>query len=122
MASEKKRFHAVAAEFDLSMPQVSAIRHLEPGVPSPMRGLAERLMCDNSNVTGIVDRLEARGLVERQSAAHDRRVKHLVLTVEGVRLRDAICNRMDTPPEALEQLSPAQQEALRDIFRCACGC
>jgi DNA-binding MarR family transcriptional regulator len=122
MQNEKKRIHAAAAEFDLSMPQVWAIKHLEPGQPAPMRGLAERLMCDNSNVTGIVDRLEARGLVARTPADHDRRVKHLVLTEQGEQVRAAICARVDTPPEAFDQLSPEEQRTLRDIFRRACGC
>jgi DNA-binding MarR family transcriptional regulator len=122
MQSEKKRFHAAAAEFDLSMPQVMALRSLERETPAPMRWLAERLMCDNSNVTGIVDRLEARGLVERTSASHDRRVKHLVLTPEGDRVRRAICARVDTPPQSFDGLSREDQEVLRDIFRRICGC
>jgi DNA-binding MarR family transcriptional regulator len=122
MQREKRRVHAAASEFELSMPQVFALRHLEPGQPAPMRGLAERMVCDNSNVTGIVDRLEARGLVARAPAEHDRRVKHLVLTEKGELVREALCARIDTPPEALEQLSPEDQRALRDIFRRACGC
>lgn len=120
MQTEKKRVHAAAAEFELSMPQVWALKHLEPGQPAPMRGLAERLMCDNSNVTGIVDRLEARGLVARTPAEHDRRVKHLVLTEQGEQVRSAICSRVDTPPEAFEQLSPEEQRTLRDLFRRCC--
>jgi DNA-binding MarR family transcriptional regulator len=122
MQNEKRRFHAAAAEFDLSMPQVMAMRSLEPGEPAPMRWLAERLMCDNSNVTGIVDRLEARGLVARTPATHDRRVKHLVLTPEGERVRRALCARIDTPPQAFDGLPAADLEALRDIFRRVCGC
>ncbi len=122
MQNEKKRFHATAAEFELSMPQVMALRSLEPGTPAPMRFLAERLMCDNSNVTGIVDRLEGRGLVARTAASHDRRVKHLVLTPEGERVRQAICARIDTPPQAFDELSTEDQRVLRDIFRRVCGC
>jgi DNA-binding MarR family transcriptional regulator len=103
------------------MPQVMALRSLEPDTPAPMRWLAERLMCDNSNVTGIVDRLEGRGLVERTPASHDRRVKHLVLTPEGERIRHAICARIDTPPPAFSALPAEDQQALRDIFRRVCG-
>jgi DNA-binding MarR family transcriptional regulator len=51
--------------------------------PCPMRAIADRLHCDASNVTGIIDRLEARGLVERQSAPADRRVKQVVRTPSG---------------------------------------
>ncbi|MDP9224300.1 MAG: MarR family transcriptional regulator, partial [Actinomycetota bacterium] len=67
-----------AAEFDLSHPQALALLRLEQ--PRPMRDLAERLRCDASNITGIVDRLETRGLVKRQVDGADRRVKNLVLT------------------------------------------
>ena len=41
-----------------------------------MHEIATRLACDNSNVTGIVDRLEARGLVTRRPGEQDRRVKY----------------------------------------------
>ena len=60
------RVMAVAAEFDLAPMQMLALKHLEPGVELPMSALAEPLHCDASNVTGIVDRLEARGLIERR--------------------------------------------------------
>src|SRR5688500_13809702 len=41
----------------------------------PMRRIARTLRCEPSNVTGIVDRLEARGLVDRRPVPTDRRVK-----------------------------------------------
>ena len=65
----KRRFMAIASEFELSPPQVMALRQLDPDEPKPMSELALALRCDNSNVTGIVDRLEDRGLVERRPAA-----------------------------------------------------
>src|SRR3954453_22636440 len=71
--ASRRGFLAVASEFDLSPPQVRALGVLDPDRPVPMSELAGALHCDNSNVTGIVDRLEDRGLVERRSAAHDRR-------------------------------------------------
>ena len=51
----------------------------------PMHEIASLLACDSSNVTGIVDRLEARGLVTRRTAERDRRVKHIVPTPAGSR-------------------------------------
>ena len=56
-------FFAACADAGLSPPQVMALRLLEPGVPTPMSDLASLMHCDNSNVTGIVDRLEDRVLV-----------------------------------------------------------
>src|SRR6185436_688436 len=76
----KQRFMAIASEFELSPPQVMALRQLDPDQPKPMSELAIALRCDNSTVTGIVDRLEDRGLVERQPAERDRRVKMLTIT------------------------------------------
>src|SRR3954471_21476722 len=65
------------AELGLSFAQAHALRVPGPGRPMPMSSLAERLFCAASNVTGIAHRLEARGLVERESAEADRRVKAL---------------------------------------------
>src|SRR3954465_11309292 len=71
--SQRTRFLAIASEFELAPAQLGALKALDPGEPVPMRELALALACDNSNVTGIVDRLEARGLVERRAAPHARR-------------------------------------------------
>jgi len=81
-----------------------------------MSALAEALSCDASNVTGIVDRLEARGLIERKSADHDRRVKMLAVTPKGARLRGRLLARLHEPPESITALSRADQCALRDIL------
>jgi MarR family transcriptional regulator, organic hydroperoxide resistance regulator len=117
----KRRFMAIASEFDLSPPQVMALRQLDPDEPKPMSELAIALRCDNSNVTGIVDRLEDRGLVERRPGEHDRRVKMLMITERGAQVRAGLAARLDEPPEALANLSPEDQRALRDIMRRALG-
>src|SRR4029453_18615349 len=97
----KQRFMAIASEFELSPPQVMALRQLDPEQPKPMSELAIALRCDNSNVTGIVDRLEDRGLVEPQPAEHDRRVKMLSITPRGIEVRAGLSARLAEPPEPL---------------------
>ena len=119
--SQKGRFIAIAQEFDLTPMQMGAIRNLSPDRSVPMSELAGALHCDASNVTGIVDRLETHGLVERRGDDHDRRVKMLALTDEGLRVRAALAERMSQPPERLAALSAADQRALRDILRKARG-
>jgi DNA-binding MarR family transcriptional regulator len=105
------------AELGLSFPQALTLRFLEHDRPLPMSALAERLVCDASNVTGIADRPEARGLVERRSANGDRRVKVLALTPAGTELRERVVEIMSEPPAAIAALSAADQRTLRDILR-----
>ncbi len=114
---QRTRIGAAFAELGLTFAQAHALRLLDPDRPSPMNELAELLVCDASNVTGIADRLEARGLVERQSGGADRRVKTLALTPAGVELRARVFDLMSQPPEAIAALSADDQRTLRDILR-----
>jgi DNA-binding MarR family transcriptional regulator len=77
-----------------------------------MSELATMLGCDASNVTAIVDKLEAGGLVKRHSADRDRRVKALVMTEAGVGLQARIEERMEQPPPAIANLSVEDQQEL----------
>jgi DNA-binding MarR family transcriptional regulator len=114
--SQRGRVPSVAAEFELSPMQAHVLRLLEPGAPLPMRTLARKLCCDASNVTGIVDRLEERGLVRRDAAPGDRRIKMLVVTEDGASVRRRIVKRLSEAPEPISKLSPADQRALREIL------
>ena len=81
--ADKPRRMSTLNELGLAPMQSMALMQLRAGEPMTMSAMAHALMCDNSNVTGIVDRLEAQGLVERRPAEHDRRVKTLVITDKG---------------------------------------
>src|SRR5918996_1742562 len=116
MVANKQRLVAAGQEFELAPQQMIALRILGSG-PRKMSELANALFCDNSNVTGIVDRLEERGLVRREAAEGDRRVKLLVLTEEGERMRVEITKRMAEPPAPIASLSEKDQRALRDILK-----
>jgi len=85
--------------------------------PLPMRRLAQRLKCEPSNVTGIVDRLEARGLVERRPDPADRRVKLAVATEEGRRVARSLQDSLRFAREPLAGLSEQERIALRDALR-----
>src|SRR5580704_13074714 len=63
--AERRRFWVAASEFDLHPAQAGALMQLDEQGGLPMHEIASLLACDSSNVTGIVDRLEARGLVTR---------------------------------------------------------
>jgi DNA-binding MarR family transcriptional regulator len=119
MQSNKPRFMALAQELGLSPMQLHTLRILEPDVELPMSSLADKLFCDNSNVTGMADRLEARGLIERRPADYDRRVKLLVLTEEGERLRTILTRQFAQPPAEIADLPLEHKRALRDALRAA---
>jgi DNA-binding MarR family transcriptional regulator len=118
---QRQRAGAALGELDLTFAQAHMLRLLEPGKPLPMSALAERLVCDASNVTGLADRLEGRGLVRRESAEGDRRVKALTITPDGTKLRERVLEIMTEPPAAIAALSQADKRALRDILARAVG-
>jgi DNA-binding MarR family transcriptional regulator len=102
--------------------EAKALRYLATarGVPAggvPMRELAVILHCDASYVTGIVDRLEQRGLVQRRASLADRRVKALVLTVEGQQLSALVWERVIEKAPPVHGLVPSEQQALLGLLR-----
>lgn len=115
--TQRASLPALAAELELSPAQCQLLNQLEPGRPIPMGQLAGALSCDASNVTGLVDRLESRGLIERRPSEQDRRVKVLSLTPLGARLRAALLERMTAPPANLERLSAEERRALVKLLR-----
>jgi DNA-binding MarR family transcriptional regulator len=108
-------FIAIAQESGLRPAAFGALRVLDQ--PRTMSEIANFLRCDNSNVTGIVDGLEARGLAERTASPTDRRVKLIALTAEGRRLRARLMREARKPPAWVKSLSAADQRTLRDVLR-----
>ena len=109
------RYAVIAQDFGLHPAQAMVLQLLAE--PRPMGALAAAKHCDSSNITGIVDRLEERRLVERRADERDRRVKLIALTTEGERLRAELNHRLAEPPQALSDLSESDRRALREILR-----
>jgi DNA-binding MarR family transcriptional regulator len=84
----QRKLGMIATRHDLTAQQVMLLRSLEQ--PIAMSMLADAKGCDPSNVTGLVDRIARRGLVERLADPDDRRVRLLSLTPEGRRIRRSI--------------------------------
>ena len=113
--SQKPRMVSAFAELDLTMQSAHAVHIVPPGGMT-MRELADDLACDASNATGLVDRLEERGLMERRPDEKDRRVKRVFLTPAGRRLREKIETRFLRAPPAIAALSAADQKTLRELL------
>ncbi|MEO8267321.1 MAG: MarR family transcriptional regulator [Ilumatobacteraceae bacterium] len=108
-----KRMRAI----DLTPPQSIALRKLLDG-PLPMGSVAEVLSCDASTLTGIADRLEERGLIERRVDAGDRRVKLLALTATGRELVTSIDGPFTAEIPGFESLTEDERaELTRLLFR-----
>ncbi len=85
--------------------------------PMPMKDLAQCMDVDPSAVTLVADRLEELGLVERQPHPTDRRVKNLVLTDEGQRLKATIPDMLWSGPNTFSPLTDRQRTALIELVR-----
>ncbi len=116
----KHNIREVADEQGLSIAQLDVLRRLHHHGPSPMRRLAEQMNCEASNLTGLVDRLEMRGLVERRADPVDRRIRQLALTEEGEAVSHqtwvAVARRCP-----LNTLAPERRALLDDLLREALG-
>ncbi|MGW8875975.1 MarR family winged helix-turn-helix transcriptional regulator [Streptomyces mirabilis] len=104
-----------AAAHGLTYSQAKALNVLRQG-PAPMRALAGTLRCDASNMTGIIDRLEARGLVYREPSPTDRRVKNVVLSEDGAAAVSSIRDGMHGTHQALDSLSDAERSTLEGLL------
>ena len=107
----------LCAEFDLTPMQGRALHRLDPDRPLAMSALAEDLICDASNVTGIVDKLEGRGLIARQGAEHDRRIKMLLVTEKGRDVRDRLLARAAEPPPVVAEVPADARRKLAAVLR-----
>jgi DNA-binding MarR family transcriptional regulator len=119
LTSARDHFMTALAEMNLTPAQGFALHNLE--APLPMRQLAAEMGYDASHITGIVDKLEAQGLVERRPAPHDRRIKLLVTTAKGRDLRLRIQDEVFDRQPILDRLSARQRRELRDLLRRAVG-
>jgi DNA-binding MarR family transcriptional regulator len=108
-------FSELAAQYGLSAMQAKVLMQLTAD-GATMRALASQLQYDASNLTGVVDRLEAVGAVRRQPHPQDRRVKRVELTDEGRRLREAFWERLTSRSGPLGRLNTAELTRLRALL------
>ncbi|WP_069866333.1 MarR family winged helix-turn-helix transcriptional regulator [Streptomyces malaysiensis] len=116
VARYHEEYEEAAAQHSLTGAQARVLSLLAGG-PTPMRRLAQRLKCEPSNVTGIVDRLESRGLAERRLDPADRRVKLAAATEAGRATSERLRRSLDFAREPLAELSDEERTILRDLLK-----
>lgn len=110
-----KEYEQAAAGQELTSVQAKVLVALDE--PQPMHWIADKLGSERSNVTGIIDRLQARGLVERRPGEQDRRVKYIVKTEEGQRLAREFKDALQFAAEPLASLGAEDRRQLRDLLQ-----
>lgn len=109
-------FRRTAGAAALTPTEAVALLELEPDRPAAQRTLAEAMKVDPSNLSGVIDRLEGRGLVTRSPDAADRRVKILALTAAGRRVRSRMRRALDDADPLVALPAHDRAEMLR-MFR-----
>ena len=114
----ESRFEAALEPLGLSLAKLGALSRLvAAGEPLPLGTLAERCACVRSNITQLVDRLEAEGLVARADDPRDRRSIRAELTAEGRRRQAAGVRALeDAEKELLSRLPRAQRGSFLQLL------
>ncbi|WBB55587.1 MarR family transcriptional regulator [Verrucosispora sp. WMMD573] len=99
----------------LSAAQACLLEHLSRD-SRPMGELASELRCDASNVTQLVSRMEARGLVARVPDLEDRRIKRVSITPAGREVRRVVRGAFEFPAERLALLTDQEQRQLHGLL------
>jgi MarR family transcriptional regulator, organic hydroperoxide resistance regulator len=101
---------------ELTYAQAKLIWRLEAGDTPSLKEAARRCGVDPSNLSSVVDQLTERGLMTSRPAQHDKRVRIVRLTGEGVRMRRRLLACLAENP-AVGSLTPARQKQLLEILR-----
>ena len=101
---------------ELTYAQAKLIWRLNAGDTPSLKEAARRCGVDPSNLSGVVDQLIERRLMTSRAAQHDKRVRLVRLTGEGVRIRKRLLACLTENP-AVESLTAAQQKQLLEILR-----
>lgn len=117
MMRSKRQMFAASEVLGLTHVQAMLLITMKPDSVSSMNELAEKMGCDASNMTGLVDRLEANDYIERAADPDDRRVKKIKLSDHGCQCRKSLLSELHKA-EVLDlgRLTDKEVETLRSII------
>ncbi len=101
----------------LTQAQFQALRVIAKYGPTPMKTISDKMSVSAANITGIVDRLESKGLIERMARREDRRASIIELTPKGRRIQEEVAKKYARfVQKALQRFTPEEQETLRSLL------
>jgi len=106
---------SIAADFGLTGSDAMALLKLE--TPMTMKDLGLKMGCDPSFVTSVADALEKHGLARREPSQRDRRSKNIVLTPEGVQVRDRLYAEFAARAPWCTSLDTSERRCLLGLLR-----
>ncbi len=103
---------------DITIPQLDIMLCLDRTKGIPLSELAERLLVTGGNITGVIDRLEREGYVQRERDEKDRRIVRAKLTEKG----HEVCSHIlplyqEHLSQIINNLSPEEQRQLRYLLK-----
>lgn len=106
----------LSAKYGLTVPQYQLLTAAVARNDSTLGALSEQLNCSRGNVTGIVDRLERDGWLERERSAEDRRVITVKLTEKGTRVDEIERDLTQEMAHLAQVWDDRQRKALSDLL------
>lgn len=117
-----RQYRPLLKELDLTYPQFVVLMALYEQDNIPLRDLSEKTLFDSGTLTPLVQKLEAKGFLQRISVAGDERMKNVVLTEKGGNMREQVtalpermrCS-MRMNDDELEMLKTLSRALLEDL-------
>jgi DNA-binding MarR family transcriptional regulator len=110
MMRAKRHMFAICETRKMTPVQGMLLMALKPGQSRTMQELAQMMGCDASNITGLIERLESQGFIERTTLPNDRRVKLIGITEAGLSCRQSILEEL-AAREAIDIKCLTQEES-----------
>lgn len=115
--AQRRVFQAMSARlepYDVTPVQYGVLYYLwETDIHTP-REIADRLQLENSTISGVLERMEKKNLIERQVSKKDRRYIEVVLTDKGASLKDDVLRTVEQfNDDVMTAFSPEEQDILK---------
>lgn len=108
--------------FDITPVQYAVLYCLWENDKRSPKEIAERLKLENSTISGILERMEKKGLIERSISKEDRRYIQVMLTEKGANLKDAVLTAVEeVNNEVMSVFSDKDREMLKSWLRLLAG-